>query len=347
MRSHAVSRGTRTPLRCRRALLLVALAIGILAAWAASLAYGSNPLSLEQVWRGFLEGLDGPADSEAAIIVWSFRMPRTLAGILTGAAFGVAGALIQSISRNPLADPGILGVNAGAGFAVTLGIGFFGVAGFTGYVPFAFVGATVATVLVILIGGAGRDFSPATMVLAGVALTAVLGGFSTFLALADERTFQSSFNWGIGSIAHVDAADQLIALPLILTGLVIAIAISGPLNTMALGDELAASLGTKIVTVRVLCVLAITLLAGTATALTGGLAFIGLLVPHLVRRFTGPDQRWIIPVSALAAPVIVLAADVLGRVLGSPGEIQVGILTAVLGAPMLIAVARSRKVIEL
>ncbi|MFT4229036.1 MAG: iron chelate uptake ABC transporter family permease subunit [Microbacterium sp.] len=317
-------------------VVLVALVVAVLA----SLAFGANPLSVDAVWRGLWQ----PDDSDASIIVWTLRLPRTVAGIVVGAAFGVAGALIQALTRNPLADPGILGVDAGAGFAITVGVGVFGLAGITGYIWFAFVGAAAATIIVYVIGAAGRGTtSPITLVLAGVALGAVLNGCSTLLTLLDEETFDAVRNWGVGSIARTSLDDTASVLPFLLAGVAIAAVLSGPLNSIALGDELASSLGTHVMRVRVLGIVAVTLLAGGATALTGGIAFVGLMVPHVVRWFTGPDQRWIIACSALGAPVLVLAADVIGRVIARPGEVEVGIVTAVIGAPVLIALVRRRK----
>lgn len=319
-------------------LLLILAALGM--TLMASLAFGANPLGLDAVWQGLWR----PDESEASIIVWTLRIPRTIVGVLVGSAFGVAGALIQALTRNPLADPGILGVNAGAGFAVTLGVGMFGLSGVGGYIWFAFAGAAVATVLVYLIGSAGGgSASPVTLVLAGVALGAVLGGFSTFLTLIDEETFRAVRNWGLGSLARTSLGDASTVAPFLLVGLAIALVLSGSLNSIALGDDLAASLGTRVGRTRLLGIVAVTLLAGGATALTGGIGFVGLMVPHAVRWFTGPDQRWIILYSALAAPVLVLAADVLGRILGSPGEIEAGIVTAVIGAPVLIVLVRRAK----
>ncbi|MET0163015.1 MAG: iron chelate uptake ABC transporter family permease subunit [Microbacteriaceae bacterium] len=327
----------RPGLHRRRAIGLALLAVALVVACLASLAFGANPLSLEQVRRGLIE----PDQSEASLIVWTLRIPRTIVGLLVGAAFGVAGALIQALTRNPLADPGILGVNAGAGFAVTVGVGVFGLSGITGYIWFAFAGAALATVLVYLIGAAGRgQASPVTLVLAGVALGAVLGGFSTFLTLIDEETFRSLRSWGIGSIALTNLDDTASVAPFLVVGLLLALALAGPLNAIALGDDLAASLGTKVGRTRVLGIVAVTLLAGGGTALTGGIGFVGLMVPHVVRWFTGPDQRWILATSAVAAPVLVLLADVLGRVIARPGEIEVGIVTAIIGAPVLIALVR-------
>ncbi|WP_233509735.1 FecCD family ABC transporter permease [Actinomadura craniellae] len=318
-------------------LLVILAALGI--AGLLSIAFGANPLSLPTVW-GALWERDG---SEASNIVWTVRLPRTLLGVLVGAAFGVAGALIQALTRNPLADPGILGVNDGARFAVTVGVGFFGLTSINGYIWFAFLGAAAATVLVFLIGSAGRgSVSPETLVLAGVALGAVLSGLSRFLTLINEETFRAMNLWGLGSIAGTGPDEILAVLPFILLGLLIAILLAGSLNSIALGDDLAASLGTKVGRTRVLGVVAVTLLAGGATALTGGIAFVGLMVPHVARWFTGPDQRWIILYSALAAPALVLGADVVGRVIARPGEIEVGIVTAVIGAPVLIALVRRR-----
>lgn len=331
---------TRTPFGRRRVIGILVIAAGLFLLVSSSLAYGSNPLSYSEVWTG----LFARDKTEASLIVWELRIPRTVVGILVGAAFGVAGALIQALTRNPLADPGILGVNAGAGFAVTLGVGVFGLTGITGYIWFAFIGAAVATVLVYTIGSAGRGMaSPVALVLTGVALGAVLNGFSTFLTLLDPDTFRSIRNWGLGSIARTGLDDALWVAPLLLLGLVIAMSLSGALNSLSLGDDLAATLGTRVVRTRVLGIIAITLLAGGGTALTGGIAFVGLMIPHVVRWFVGPDQRWIIAYSALAAPVLLLAADVLGRVIARPGEIEVGILTAVIGAPVLIAIVRRRK----
>ncbi|GAB3599008.1 FecCD family ABC transporter permease [Microbacterium tumbae] len=323
----------------RRAVGAVLLLVGLALAFLLSLAVGANPLAPEQVWQGLIH----PDASEASIIVWTERMPRTLLGVLVGMAFGVAGALIQAMTRNPLADPGILGVNAGAGFAVTLGVGLLGLSGISGYIWWAFLGAAGATVLVYVIGSLGRSTSPVTMVLAGVALGAVLGGISTFLTLLDEDTFRSVRGWGVGSIARTSIGDTLSILPFLAAGLVLAVVLSGSLNAVALGDDLAASLGTDVRRTRILGVVAVTLLAGGATALTGGIAFVGLMVPHVVRWFTGPDQRRIIPGSAAAAAVLLLVSDVIGRVVVRPGEIEVGIVTAVVGAPVLIALVRRRK----
>lgn len=324
----------------RRLVGVIALITLLLAVLAASLSFGANPIPITEIWRV----LFAPDSSEASSIVWTLRIPRTVVGIAAGVAFGIAGALIQAITRNPLADPGILGVNAGAGFAIVIGVGLFGVGGVTGYVWFSFIGAILATVLVYLIGSAGRGASsPVTLVLAGIALAAVLSAFSTFLTLMDQETFRSFRAWGLGSLSRVSLADTAVVIPFLTVGVLIAVVIGGSLNAVALGDDQATALGASVTRTRILGITAVTLLAGGGTALTGGIAFVGLMVPHVVRWFTGPDQRWIIAYTALAAPSIVLIADVLGRVIVRPGEIEAGVLTALIGAPVLIALVRRRK----
>ncbi|MCO1337391.1 iron ABC transporter permease [Kocuria polaris] len=321
--------------------LLLAILLPTLAL---SLAVGANPIPLAEVWPTIVE----PDGSEAAIVIWTLRVPRTVVAIIAGAAFGVAGALIQAVTRNPLADPGILGVNAGAGFAVTIGVGFFGIGSISGYMWFAFIGAALSTVAVYLIGTSGRGTgSPVTLVLAGVALGAVLTGLTTFLTLIDEHTFRAVRNWGLGSLARTSLDETVKVLPFLALGLILALIIASALNTVALGEDLAASLGANVIRTRAFAIIAVTLLAGGATALTGGIGFVGLMVPHLVRWFTGPDQRWIIAYSTLGGALVVVLADVLGRVIVRPGEIEVGVLTAVIGAPVLIAVVRRSRVSSL
>jgi iron complex transport system permease protein len=274
-------------------------------------------------------------------ISFNLRLPRTLLGVLVGAALGVGGAVIQAFTRNPLADPGILGVNAGAGFAIVLGSAAFGVASVALTLPFAFIGAIAATLAVYAIArrGAGGA-TPLRLTLVGIALAAVLNGISSTLALMDPDTFDRLRYWGAGSL--VDRPEGTIAavLPFIAIGLVMAMLLARSLNAFALGDELAQSLGARVVRVRILTIVAVTLLCGAATAAAGPIAFIGLMVPHAVRWLTGPDQRWILPFSLVLAPVLLLVADVLGRLIVYPAELQVGIVVAFIGAPVLILLVR-------
>ncbi|GGG18799.1 iron ABC transporter permease [Rhizobium wenxiniae] len=285
------------------------------------------------------------ASSAEHIIVHDYRLPRTLLGILCGAAFGVSGALIQAATRNPLADPGILGVNAGAAFFVTLAVGLFGFQSIEAYLWFAFLGAIVVTVAVYALGAMGRDgATPVRLVLSGVALSAVLGGIGSAITLIDPHAFDAMRFWSIGSIAGRDMKVVEAVRPFIGIGLLVALIAARPLNAVALGEDLARSLGASIFRARILALIAVTLLAGAGTAAAGPIGFVGLMVPHLLRWFTGPDQRWIVPLTMIYAPVLLIAADITGRLVLFPGELEAGIVTALLGAPVLILLARRRQV---
>ncbi|MFT3831865.1 MAG: iron chelate uptake ABC transporter family permease subunit [Micropruina sp.] len=321
-------------------LLLAALGVAVIA----SLAIGARSIPPLEV----LQILLGNDTGQNALVVIDLRVPRTLVGLVAGAALGVAGALIQAVTRNPLADPGILGVNAGAAFALAIGTGVLGVSGALGTLTLAYLGAFGASLLVYLIGSLGRGGgSPVRLILAGVALGAVLAGVTRAIVLTDRERFAAMTAWESGSLLDRDAGLLNWATPAVLVGLGIALAIGSSLNAIALGDDLAAALGANVLRTRVLAVAAVMLLAGTATALAGPISFVGLMVPHAVRWFTGPDQRWIIGYSALAAPTLLLVADVLGRVALGQDELPAGIVTALVGAPVLIFLVRRRKASEL
>lgn len=316
------------------ALVVLALAVVL------SVAVGSKPLPIGEVLHGLLT----PSGSDSDYIVRDYRVPRTLLAITVGVALGVAGALIQALTRNPLADPGILGVNAGAAFFVALATALLGVTSITGYLWFAFGGALVVTVAVYLIGSAGKGpADPIRLTLAGVALGAVLQGIITGLTLLKPTAFDQMRNWNAGSVVGRGADVLLPVLPFLVIGLVLAILMAGPLNAVALGEDLAASLGTDILRTRVIVIIAVTLLAGGATALAGPIGFVGLMVPHVARWITGPDQRWILAYTVVMAPILMLLADTLGRVVLGGGELPVGIVTAFVGAPVLIVLIRRKK----
>lgn len=307
-----------------------------------SIGVGARAIGLSTIWDA-LWAYDGTLDEH--VIILELRVPRTVAGLVVGPALGVCGALIQAYTRNPLADPGILGVNAGATFAVTMAVGFLGVAAPLGYVWFALLGAGAVTFLVYGLGsvGGGRA-TPAKLTLAGVAVSAVLGGFTTAIVLSNREAFDDLRFWGVGSIGGRQLDLVLSFAPLVLFGLLLGLGAARSLNALALGDELAAALGVRAGRVRVVVVLAVTLLAGTATALAGPIGFVGLMIPHVVRWFVGPDQRWILAYTVVVSPILLLLADVLGRVLLPSGELRVGLVTAVIGAPVLILLARRRTV---
>lgn len=329
-----------TTVRRRRAAIgLVALAALLLIAVALSLTVGSNPLSLQTA----LEVLGGGGSPEARYVVADLRMPRTLAGLLVGVALGAAGALIQGFTRNPLADPGILGVNAGAAFAVAAGVAFFGLRDISSFVWLAFLGALAVTVAVYLIGSSGRGAAgPIRLTLAGVALGAVFSGLTTGMTLSDPDAFEQMRSWNAGSLLGRGFDVLAPVTPFIAAALIGAFLLAPGLNALALGDDVARAQGANAVGIRIGVIAAVTVLAGTATAVAGPISFVGLMVPHAARWLFGVDQRTILAVSVALAPVIVLLSDVLGRVLIAPSEIPVGIVTAFVGAPVLIALARRR-----
>ncbi|MFC6013757.1 FecCD family ABC transporter permease [Nocardia lasii] len=331
--------GTVTSNRGRSLGLLVAAAI-LLVALALSLTVGTRDIPLAAVWDA-LWNYDGSADQ---LVVRSLRVPRTMLGLLVGMALGVAGALIQAMTRNPLADPGILGVNAGAAFFVALAVAIFGFTSIWQYMWFAFLGAVVVTVAVYLLGSQGRGgTTPIRITLSGVAIGAVLYGITNGLMLIDPKTFDHLRFWYAGSIAGADPGVVWAISGFVVAGLVLAFAVARPLNSIALGDDLARSLGVDIANTRRLGIIAVTLLCGAATAAAGPIGFVGLMVPHVARWLVGPDQRWILPYTVLGASTLVLLSDVLGRIVLRPTELQVGIVTAFVGAPVLIMLVRRRK----
>jgi iron complex transport system permease protein len=309
-----------------------------------SLAVGSKPIALSTVVSAFTD-FDGSNDH---LVVRELRLPRTLVGILVGAALGTAGALMQAITRNPLADPGLLGVNAGAALAVVIGITLFGLGSVSSYVWFAFAGAFVTSVVVYALGSLGRSgATPVRLALAGAALSALLGSFTSALVLLDRQTLDQFRFWAVGSLAGRDATVMVQVVPFIVVGLVVGLACARPLNAMGLGEETARALGTHVGWTRAMTALAVTLLCGAAVAACGPIGFIGLVVPLAARTITGPDQRWLIPYSALLGPIVLLACDVVGRVIARPGEVQVGIMTAAIGGPAFVLLVRRVRLAQL
>ncbi|WP_329128781.1 iron chelate uptake ABC transporter family permease subunit [Streptomyces sp. NBC_01476] len=335
----------RAPGRHRTAALTTGLLVAVLVlalAVAASLAVGAKSVPPHTVLDTVFHH---DADDPDQVIVTSLRLPRTVIGLLAGAALGLAGTVMQGLTRNPLADPGLLGVNAGASFAVVTAIGVFGVTSFTGYVWFGFLGAAAAALLVYLVGSLGREgATPVKLALAGAAVSAGLSSLTTAVLLGDTATFDRFRFWQVGSLAGRDLSVAYQAGPFVLLGVVCALGCGRLLNALALGDDTARGLGQNVTAARIFCGVCVVLLCGSATALAGPIGFVGLTVPHAVRFFTGPDHRWILPYAMLLAPALLLVSDVVGRIAARPGEIQVGIVTALIGAPVLIVlVRRSRR----
>jgi iron complex transport system permease protein len=311
---------------------------------ATSLALGAREVSLSQVVSSLFE-FDGSTDQ---LVIRELRVPRTLLGVLVGSALGVAGVLMQAISRNPLADPGLLGVSAGASLAVVTGVTFFGVVSVSEYVWFAFVGAAIVSVVVYMLGSMGRGgATPVRLTLAGAALAAMLSSFTAALIILNQDTLDQYRFWVVGSLAgrNLDVAADLV--PFMIVGAVLSVLLAPSLNALALGEDTALALGTRVGLARLGTAVAITLLCGAAVAACGPIGFIGLVIPHLGRLLCGPDQRWLIPYSALLGAIVLLACDIVSRVVIRPGELPVGITTAFIGGIAFVILVRRTRLAQL
>lgn len=322
----------------RRGAWLVVLAVLLAVTVLASYALGSRQVPPAEVIRAFLNF--DPQNTDH-LVVRDLRGPRTMLGLAVGAAMAVAGVIMQGLTRNPLADPGLMGVNAGAALAVVLAIRILHVTAMSDLIWFALTGAAIVTALVLLIGmrGSGQA-SPVRLVLAGFALTALLGTFTSGILLTSQETLQVYRFWAVGSLAASDDARLLGVLPMIAGGAIAAIGCSAGLTALSLGDETAAGLGVRVMPVRILALVAIAGLCGGAVAAAGPITFIGLVVPHLARLAAGADIRWQLPAAALAGPVVLLLSDIAGRMILPPGEIQAGIMVALIGGPFFVHIAR-------
>ena len=316
------------------ALALVAvLTVGA----ALSLLVGSRAVPVGEVWAAVTA--HDPTNPLQAIV--AARIPRTVVALLAGGALGLAGATMQGLTRNPLADPGILGINAGAALAMVLAISVFGVTQLSGYVWFALAGAALAAVLVHAIAGLGRDgATPVKLAVAGAALAAGLSSWTTGLLLTDRQTLDVFRFWQVGTVGGRSMDVVWPVLPVLVVGAVLALTGARLLNVLALGDDVARGLGRRAGLDRVVVGIAVVALCGGATALAGPLVFVGLVAPHLARIVVGSDYSRILPVSLGLGAVLVLFADILGRIVLPPTEVQVGIMTAVVGVPVFLALVR-------
>ncbi|MDH6433217.1 iron complex transport system permease protein [Streptomyces sp. SAI-144] len=320
--------------------LLVSVVILVLVA-TASIAVGAKGLSVEQVWHGLFQDTGTYGD-----VVVADRLSRTVLGLLAGAALGLSGAVLQALTRNPLADPGLLGINAGASAAVVTAITFFGVTSLSGYVWFAFLGAAAVGALVWFLGGS-RGATPVRLALAGTAISAALYGYLQAVMITDDQALNKMRFWTVGSLSSANNSTILQVLPFLAVGSLLALALARPLNAMEMGDDTAKALGANLNRTRALAMLSATVLCGAATAACGPIVFVGLMVPHIVRSFTGPDLRWILPYATILSPVLLLGSDVIGRVVARPAELQVGIVTALIGGPVFIFLVRRRRTAQL
>lgn len=304
----------------------------------ASLCFGAKAIPLQQLWNI----ASGDDTGLAKTIIFEGRLPRTLNGLFVGMALGTSGALIQAITRNPLADPGILGVNLGASLAIAISIVFLGATQLSEFFIYAAIGALLASLLVYYVGrlGGGR-VDPLKLTLAGVAIGAVFGGLSSALTLFNPSAFDQIRFWSVGSLDIRNLAIPFFIAPVVIIGCLIALAITPALNAFGLGDSLATALGSQPARAQILALIAITLLCGAATAAAGPIGFVSLMIPHIARWMVGPDQRWVMPFCIILTPCLLLFADIVGRVL-IVGELRVSIVTAFIGAPILIYLVRRK-----
>ncbi|NUR89154.1 MAG: iron ABC transporter permease [Nonomuraea sp.] len=322
-------------------VLLAALAVTVVL----SVTIGSKSVPLGDAWHALI----APTGTENDIVIRSLRLPRTALGILAGVALGVAGALMQGHTRNPLADPGLLGVTQGAAFAMVSSIILLGTSSLLGYIWFGLAGALVASAGVFalgMVGGRGGP-TPVTLALAGTAVSAFLYALTSAVVLLDEQAMDVFRFWQAGSIAGRGPDVVWQVLPFILAGLVLAMVNAPGLNALALGEDVARNLGQNIALTRGIGIAAVTLLSGASVAACGSLAFVGLLVPHLARPLSGTDHRWLLPFSGLIGAGLLLLADVIGRVVAPPGELEVGVVLALIGAPFFVFLVRRRKPVRL
>ena len=332
----------RRPKRLRAVWLLACL--GVLAAlMLVSLVIGSRDVGLDDIVAALGGSIDG--FSEAAV---AKRIPRTVLAVIAGAALGMSGAVMQGVTRNPLADPGILGVNIGASLAVVIGIAYFGLSAASSTIWVAIVGAAVTALFVYTVGSLGRGgATPLKLALAGAATSAALASFISAVVLPRNDIADSVRSWQIGGVGGGSFTSVQQVLPFLVVGFLVCLLSSRGLNSLALGDELAAGLGERVAIARGSAALGAVVLCGAVTAVTGPIAFVGLVVPHACRLLIGIDHRWLLPFSAVLGAALLTAADVVGRIAARPSEVDVGIITALVGAPFFIYIVRRQKVREL
>ncbi|MDQ3653541.1 MAG: iron ABC transporter permease [Chloroflexota bacterium] len=338
--SEAVSRKPMVVIG-RSAGLLLGLALVAVVALL-SLRFGAHPITTSQAWNAIF---DYDSSSYEELVVRTLRLPRTVIALGCGAALAVTGAVMQAITRNPLADSSILGVSGGASFAIVTAIFYLGITSPYQFVWFAFAGALAASVLVFVVGASGRDgATPIKLTLAGVVISSLLAAWTSALVLLDEQTMDVARFWMAGSVAGRPLDVFWVVSPFLLAGTLACVFLGHQLNVMSMGEETARSLGMNTARTRIICGMLVVLITGAATAAAGPIGFVGLAVPHMVRAVIGPDYRWILAYSVVVGAIFLTAADILGRVVLDSGELQVGIVTALAGAPFLVYLARKRTV---
>jgi iron complex transport system permease protein len=328
----------------RRATRVAALALAaaaLLLAVLLSLAVGARAIAPSAVFDALLHG----GHSNAAEVVRGLRLPRTLVGLMVGAGLALAGTVLQGITRNPIADPGILGISQGASVGVVLAIAYLGVHTLTGYVWFAFAGAGIAAVAVYAIASSGRGgATPVKLALGGAAINALLVSVTTAILTTKASALDEFRFWQVGSLSGRDADLVGQVWPFLLIGALLVLSVARGLDALALGEDVAKGLGQRVATVRIVGGLGATILTGVGVAAAGPIAFVGLAVPHIARALVGSDHRWMLPMAALVGPVMLLVSDTVGRVVFPPSEVPAGVMTALIGVPFLVALVRRKAV---
>ena len=331
---------SRASARPRVVALVIGLALLVVTV-ILSLAFGSRPVTVTEVVDGVTTWLRGQTPTDIGALAVQSRIPRTALALLAGAALAISGALMQAITRNPLADPGILGVNTGAALAVVIGIAFFGLADTWGYLSLALIGAGLTAVFVYFVGSVGAGgTTPIKLALAGAATTAALTSLVSAILLPRQNVLDEFRYWQVGNVGRAEWETMAVVAPVLVFGAIVAIFSASALNALAMGDDVATGLGVHVGRIRIVAAIAGVALCAAVTAVAGPIGFVGLMVPHVVRLVSGPDQRWLLPLSAIGGAILLVAADTIGRVIGSPGEVEAGIITAFVGAPVLIVIAR-------
>ncbi|NEW04741.1 iron ABC transporter permease [Paenibacillus sp. SYP-B3998] len=323
---------------------LVGLGVGsilLLISILASILFGLNQFGIRDLWLAYSQ-FDG---SNEHLIITTTRVPRALIAAAVGASLAIAGAIMQVLTKNPLASPSIFGINAGAALFIVIGLVAFGSSlTMSSMIWIAFIGATLTSVLVYTLGvQGGSGFEPIKLILAGASVAAFASSVTSGLILINKQSLETALFWMIGSVSGRQLDHLLIVFPYMVIGWFISMLLSGSLNVMALGDDSAKSLGQRMMLTRVVSGIAVVLLAGSSVATVGPIAFIGLIVPHLCRYIVGNDHRWLLPYCALTGALLLVTADIASRFILMPKEVPVGVATALIGVPFLIHVARRRK----
>lgn len=338
----AERRAPTAPVGARRRVVALLIGFGAVAvAVILSLAFGSRPVTAADVVQGLTAWLRAETPTDIGALAVQSRIPRTVLAVIAGSALALSGALMQAITRNPLADPGILGVNTGAALAVVIGIAFLGVSSAWGYLGLALAGAALTAFFVYFVGSVGAGgTTPIKLALAGAATTAALTSLVSAILLPRQNVMDEFRYWQVGNVGRAAWDTMAVIAPVLVLGAIVAVLCASALNALALGDDVATGLGVHVGRVRIIAAVAGVALCAAVTAVAGPIGFVGLMVPHVVRLVAGTDQRWLLPLSALGGAVLLVVADTLGRVIGAPGEVEAGIITAFLGAPVLIVIAR-------